>query len=192
MKKERAADDTRGELPWCEHEPRQRQVAVRGALTVTVDSTVRRKPPGSNMAVLYVILALVPVLVSLLLQPLHSPHPFLLESNATHHSPPRILLLTAHPDDETFFFGPTLTSLIPSLSAPVSESVREKASNTPFTLPQVYSLCFSVGNADGLGDIRRRELGDSLDVLGVTEDRRWVLDKSYVCLSYHVMPDTGN
>jgi hypothetical protein len=37
-----------------------------------------------------------------------------------------------------------------------------------------------------LGDIRRRELGDSLDILGVTEDRRWVLDKSYVSLSCHV------
>jgi hypothetical protein len=31
-----------------------------------------------------------------------------------------------------------------------------------------------------LGDIRRREFGDSLDVLGVAEDRRWVLDKLYV------------
>jgi len=145
------------------------------------------------MAILYVILALVPVLVSLLLQPLHLPHPFLLESNTAHYSPPRVLLLTAHPDDETFFFGPTLTSLIPSLSAPVSESSREKASDTvALTFPQVYSLCFSVGNADGLGDIRRRELGDSLDILGVTEDRRWILDKSYVTLSCHVMSDTGN
>ena len=134
------------------------------------------------MAVLYVKLALVPVLVSLfLLQPLHLPHPFPLESNTTHYSPPRILLLTAHPDDETFFFGPTLTSLIPSLSAPVSASSREKASDTvALTLPQVYSLCLSVGNADGLGDIRRRELGDSLDTLGVSEERRWILDKSYV------------
>ncbi len=133
------------------------------------------------MAVLYhVILALVPVLVSLLLQPLHSPHAFLLESNTTHYSP-RILLLTAHPDDETFFFGPTLTSLIPSLSAPVSASSVEKASDTvALTFPQAYSLCLSVGNADGLGNIRRRELGDSLDVLGVAEDRRWILDRSYV------------
>lgn len=127
------------------------------------------------MAVLYVILALVPLLVSLLLQPLHLPHPFLHESN---NSPPRVLLLTAHPDDETFFFGPTLTSLI---SAPVSASSREEASDTvAVTFPQVYSLCFSVGNADGLGDIRRRELGDSLDILGMAEDRRWIIDKPYV------------
>ena len=145
------------------------------------------------MAVLYVILALVPVLVSLLLQPMHLPHPFLLESNTAHYSPPRILLLTAHPDDETFFFGPTLTSLIPSLSAPVSASSSERASDTvAVTFPQVYSLCFSAGNADGLGDIRRREFGDSLDVLGVTEDRRWILDKSYVSQPCHVLSDTGS
>jgi N-acetylglucosaminylphosphatidylinositol deacetylase len=143
------------------------------------------------MAVLYGILALVPVFVGLLLQPLHLPHPFLLEPNTAHT--PRILLLTAHPDDETFFFGPTLTSLIPSLSAPVSESSREKASDTvALTIPQVYSLCLSVGNADGLGDTRRRELGDSLDILGVSEDRRWILDKSYVSQSCPVLSDTDS
>lgn len=130
------------------------------------------------MAILYVILALVPVLIGLLLQPLHLPHPFLLDSNTAQHSSPRVLLLIAHPDDETFFFGPTLTSLIPALSAPVSASSRAKAVDTvAITFPQVYSLCFSVGNADGLGEIRRRELGDSLDILGVAENRRWIIDK---------------
>ena len=148
------------------------------------------KPPGSHMAILYVILALVPVLIGLLLQPLHLPHPFLLDSNTAHYSPPRVLLLTAHPDDEAFFFGPTLTSLIPTLSAPVSPSSREKAFDTvALTFPQVYSLCFSVGNADGLGEIRRRELEDSLDILGVAEDRRWIIDKSYVSLSCHVLSE---
>jgi N-acetylglucosaminylphosphatidylinositol deacetylase len=119
---------------------------------------------------LYVLLALVPILVSLLLQPLHLGHAFSLGSSTTQY-PPRILLLTAHPDDETFFFGPTLTSLIPSSKSNVSGPVT-------LTFPQVYSLCLSVGNADGLGDIRRRELGDSFDILGVAEDQRWILDKS--------------
>jgi len=41
---------------------------------------------------------------------------------------------------------------------------------------QVYTLCFSVGNADRLGYIRRRELRDSLDIIGVAEDKRSVLD----------------
>jgi len=43
MKKERAADDTRGELAWCEHEATARQDAVRDALIVTVDFS---NPPG--------------------------------------------------------------------------------------------------------------------------------------------------
>ena len=132
----------------------------------------------------YVLLATLPVFVSLLLQPLHLGHGFPFELNATHYSefPPRILLLTAHPDDETFFFGPTLTSLVPSFEAPVSASLNASNASDSVTLtfPQVFSLCLSVGNADGLGDIRSREIGDSLDVLGVTEDRRWILDKSYV------------
>lgn len=127
---------------------------------------------------LYIVLTLVPVFFSLLLQPLHLGGVFLPESHTSHFSPPRILLLTAHPDDETFFFGPTVTSMIPSSPAPVPASPRGTAPNSVgLTFPQVYSLCLSVGNADGLGDIRRRELGDSLDVLGVPEDRRWVLDR---------------
>jgi N-acetylglucosaminylphosphatidylinositol deacetylase len=119
---------------------------------------------------LYLILAFISALFSLLFQPLRPDDIFPDSSNINHSSPPRILLLTAHPDDEAFFFGPTITSLIPSSSD----------DNTSGSVaPQVYSLCLSVGNADGLGDIRSRELGDSLDVLGVAKDKRWVLDKSY-------------
>ncbi|KAI5888694.1 LmbE-like protein [Schizophyllum commune H4-8] len=69
----------------------------------------------------------------------------------------RALLVTAHPDDEAMFFAPTLLAL----------AAKDVA---------VYSLCLSVGNADGLGDVRRREFGESLDALGVPEKRRWVLD----------------
>ena len=128
---------------------------------------------------LYVILVSVPVFFALLLQPLHLDHVFPIEPNSSHSSP-RVLLLTAHPDDETFFFGPTITSLIPSFSAAsVSANSRDSASGPVAVIfPQIYSLCFSVGNADGLGDIRRRELAGSLDILGVTEGRRWVLDES--------------
>ncbi|CCL99213.1 uncharacterized protein FIBRA_01228 [Fibroporia radiculosa] len=73
---------------------------------------------------------------------------------------PRILLLTAHPDDECMFFAPTLLSLH-SLASDL----------------EVFSLCLSVGNADGLGKIRRRELERSLDVLGVEAGRRWIEDR---------------
>ena len=74
--------------------------------------------------------------------------------------PARVLLLTAHPDDECMFFAPTVLALL--------------AQAPP---PAVYSLCLSVGNADGLGETRREELGRSLDVLGVGPDRRWVVDR---------------
>lgn len=126
---------------------------------------------------LYVVLALVPVLFSLLLQPLH-PGDVFPDADGSHISP-RILLLTAHPDDEAFFFGPTITSLIPPFAVPASSSSSESDNASGFVTPQVYSLCLSVGNADGLGDIRRRELSDSLDVLGVAKDKRYVLDQPY-------------
>ena len=71
----------------------------------------------------------------------------------------RILLLTAHPDDECLFFAPTLLAL----------------AHQP-----VYSLTLSTGNADGLGNLRRRELHGSLNVLGVSPDRRWAIDHPYV------------
>ncbi|KAI0301557.1 putative deacetylase LmbE-like domain-containing protein [Multifurca ochricompacta] len=117
---------------------------------------------------LYVLL---PVFIGLLLQPYHSAN--VLFSGST--IPPRLLLLTAHPDDETFFFGPTLTSLIPP---PVITTASASTGNKIHSnFPQVYSLCFSVGNADGLGYVRRNELEDSLDVLGVAKDHRWILDE---------------
>lgn len=79
----------------------------------------------------------------------------------------RILLLTAHPDDECMFFAPTLLGLatyVPGISGSKS-------------LPEIFSLCLSVGDADGLGYVRRDELGRSLDVLGVSPSRRWVEDR---------------
>lgn len=74
-------------------------------------------------------------------------------------SPPRVLLLTAHPDDECFFFAPTVLALRQSSSS-----------------PQIFSLCLSTGNADGIGERRKEELGLSLDILGVDQDKRWIID----------------
>ncbi|KAG6868746.1 hypothetical protein C0993_011325 [Termitomyces sp. T159_Od127] len=90
---------------------------------------------------------LLALLVALLSTPLHAPLP---------HTG-NVLLLTAHPDDECMFFAPTLRALL--------------RAETP-----VYSLCLSVGNADGLGTIRRDELARSLDVLDVPPHRRFVID----------------
>lgn len=64
----------------------------------------------------------------------------------------RILLLIAHPDDEAMFFSPALTRL----AAP-------ELGNT------VIILCLSSGDADGLGEVRRKELVESALMLGVRE-----------------------
>ncbi|KAI0792340.1 putative deacetylase LmbE-like domain-containing protein [Abortiporus biennis] len=70
----------------------------------------------------------------------------------------QVLLLTAHPDDECLFFAPTILSLLQDRRF------------------DVYSLCLSVGDAEGLGKIRRQELEQSLDVLGIENSKRWVVD----------------
>lgn len=62
----------------------------------------------------------------------------------------RILLLIAHPDDEAMFFAPTLLSL-----------TRPQYGN------HVKILCLSTGNADGLGEVRRKELVKSGLMLGL-------------------------
>ncbi|KAJ7093602.1 putative deacetylase LmbE-like domain-containing protein [Mycena epipterygia] len=74
----------------------------------------------------------------------------------------RILLLTAHPDDETFFFSPTLTAL------------------SPGGLGDLFILCLSTGNAKGLGNLRKEEFGQALEVFGVREERRFILDHPYL------------
>ncbi|KAG9153628.1 hypothetical protein Leryth_008562 [Lithospermum erythrorhizon] len=50
-----------------------------------------------------------------------------------------ILLVIAHPDDESMFFTPTIIYLT------------SRGHN-------VHILCISTGNADGMGNIRREEL----------------------------------
>jgi N-acetylglucosaminylphosphatidylinositol deacetylase len=63
-----------------------------------------------------------------------------------------ICLVIAHPDDEAMFFSPTLRRL----TAPELGNI-------------VLILCFSTGDADGLGAIRRKELTESALQLGVRE-----------------------
>ncbi|KAF2197275.1 LmbE-like protein [Delitschia confertaspora ATCC 74209] len=65
----------------------------------------------------------------------------------------RILLLIAHPDDEAMFFAPTLLSL-----------TRPELGN------HVKILCLSSGNADGLGEIRKKELVKSGLQLGLRSE----------------------
>ena len=61
----------------------------------------------------------------------------------------RVLIVTAHPDDECMFFGPTILHF----------TKEEKA--------LVYLLCLSPGNYYGLGKVRRSELWNSCQMLGI-------------------------
>ncbi|KZV96893.1 LmbE-like protein [Exidia glandulosa HHB12029] len=70
----------------------------------------------------------------------------------------RVLLLTAHPDDECMFFAPTVLALTSSSDV------------------ELHSLCLSTGDADGLGKERVQELAASLDILGIPANRSRVLD----------------
>ncbi|KAI0103875.1 putative deacetylase LmbE-like domain-containing protein [Nemania sp. FL0031] len=72
----------------------------------------------------------------------------------------RVCLLIAHPDDEAMFFAPTVLAL-----------TRPESGN------HVKILCLSTGNADGLGETRKRELVKSAMLLGLrSEDDVLVLD----------------
>ncbi|KAI1093293.1 LmbE-like protein [Rostrohypoxylon terebratum] len=72
----------------------------------------------------------------------------------------RICLLIAHPDDEAMFFAPTVLAL-----------TRPESGN------HVKILCLSSGNADGLGEVRKKELVKSGLLLGLkNEDDVLVID----------------
>lgn len=71
--------------------------------------------------------------------------------------PAKALILTAHPDDEVMFFAPAILNLVKS--------------NV-----DVYALCLSNGNADGLGQTRKEELLASYARLGVRSDRVRLID----------------
>ena len=68
----------------------------------------------------------------------------------------KVLLVTAHPDDEALFFSPTLLA--------VPRGV------------QVFSLCLSYGDSEGLGKVRKEEFYRAMDVLKVPANRRWILN----------------
>ncbi|XP_017020479.1 N-acetylglucosaminyl-phosphatidylinositol de-N-acetylase [Drosophila kikkawai] len=63
----------------------------------------------------------------------------------------RVLLVTAHPDDECMFFGPLIYSLTQRQGC------------------QVYILCLSNGNYEHAAKLRRQELWRSCSKLGVPE-----------------------
>jgi len=76
-----------------------------------------------------------------------------------------VLFLIAHPDDECMFFGPAITSLTRQTD---SSSSKKKAAKN------IYILCLSDGNAEGLGKIRREEFFKSCRLLGFHESNVFI------------------
>lgn len=65
----------------------------------------------------------------------------------------QIYLIIAHPDDEVMFFSPSIIEL-----------------NKPVYSNNIHFICFSNGNADGLGHIRSKELINSARIFGIPEE----------------------
>lgn len=76
----------------------------------------------------------------------------------------RICLVIAHPDDEAMFFAPTVRHL-----------TKAELGN------QMVMICFSSGDADGLGHIRKKELVASALLLGFRKPEHVVVieDKNF-------------
>lgn len=74
---------------------------------------------------------------------------------------PRLLLVTAHPDDETMFFAPLLVA-----------AVQQHA--------RVFVLCLSTGDADGKGEVRAKELLRACAVFGISTRDVTVLDHPHL------------
>jgi N-acetylglucosaminylphosphatidylinositol deacetylase len=111
------------------------------------------------------LLALVPLVALFLLQSSY-PKPL-----APHE---RVLLLTAHPDDECFFFGPTLLGLREQGTLVYSLCVSNGAS---CLLPLRARLTrFQPGNYDGIGVRREQELRDSLSVFGIPSEMSFLIN----------------
>ncbi len=103
------------------------------------------------------------ILLGTLYAPLDSNTLFLTRSSeGVFQQAKNVLLVTAHPDDEAMFFAPTILSL---------------ANRQEIAL---FHVCLSNGNADGLGETRKAELGYSLDILGISRQNRWLVDNPYV------------
>lgn len=75
----------------------------------------------------------------------------------------RALIVTAHPDDESMFFLPLVHSL-------------QQPDERTGDVWQTHLLCLSRGNADGLGDVREKELKACTAYLGLSSDRVQVLE----------------
>lgn len=74
------------------------------------------------------------------------------------------VIVIAHPDDESMFFGPAIVSLMKQKRG------REK----------VYILCLSIGDYYGHGGLRQTEMRDAAAVYGIRETDVIILDQQHL------------
>jgi alpha-1,3-glucosyltransferase len=80
------------------------------------------------------------------------------------------VLVTAHPDDEALFFVPTIRALlVKKQSRPVSVFGNDEVATFPQNHCDVWLVCVTSGNYDGLGNIRKNELHKSAELLKITK-----------------------
>lgn len=79
------------------------------------------------------------------------------------------LLVIAHPDDESMFFGPVIIRKLDGSEQNSDKS--NKNSNENF-----YLLCITNGNQDGLGNLRKHELITSAIKLGIKKENVKIMD----------------
>jgi hypothetical protein len=82
----------------------------------------------------------------------------LIENHALNPNKNRVCIVIAHPDDEAMFFAPTIVRL--------QQMGRE-----------IFLICLSTGNFDGLGETRKKELYASCISLGIPQDHVKIIDQ---------------
>lgn len=73
-----------------------------------------------------------------------------------------VLFVTAHPDDECMFFGPTLAALVQRTDLTIS------------------LLCLSTGNRDGQGEVRKKELVKAAVSFGLSPQSVIIVDDPHL------------
>jgi N-acetylglucosaminylphosphatidylinositol deacetylase len=121
-------------------------VIIPKEVTGPSNAKAARHPTMSTLAILALLVGILPPILYSLISPIARNSLPTLRNK-------RICLLIAHPDDEAMFFAPTLLSL-----------TRPEAGN------HVKILCLSTGDADGLGETRKRELVKSGLHLGIKSE----------------------
>ena len=79
-------------------------------------------------------------------------------------------IVVAHPDDESMFFIPTIQALSTGVSPPpVSQSQPQELPQRSTSSHEVWLLCLTTGDYDGLGKIRTQELIDVCQLIGISK-----------------------